>query len=273
MSQKYKNQNMVKKNKKLVSIIVPAYKADKYLKQCLESLLNQTYPYIEIILVLEESDIPSKKIVNEYRDNDKLKIVEEKKNLGPAHTRNLAIKNSKGDYISFCDADDFFTDEKIEEQIRVIDNEFGLVYTDFSVVDENNRLIDKIKTPEWNFNKWIKSGYIAFSTVLVKKDFLEEVNFMDENLSSNEDFDLLIKLSKLTKFKRVPQFLAYRRIHNSNLSKNKETLLSRYYIYNKYGYRFIAIKSLIWGFVYSNIFYFLIKHESLYSVVKKLLKK
>ena len=143
------------------------------------------------------------------------------------------------------------------------------MYTDFYLINDD-KIISKNITPEWNFDKWIKSGYIFFSSIIVKKIILESVGLMDEKLTSNEDFDLLIKLSKLTEFKRTPKFLAYRRIHSSNLSKNYKTLISRYYIYKKYNYNFLAIYSLIHGFIFSNIFYFIINHDSLYSIAKRL---
>lgn len=255
-------------NKDLVSIIVPVYNADHYLKECIESLLKQTYPFIEIILVIEESDISCKTILSDYKSNKKLKIIEEKRNLGPAHTRNLAIRNAKGKYISFCDVDDFFSYEKIEIQIKMMKNEIGLVYSDFYLINENSEIIDEIYTPEWDFDSWIRSGYIAFSTVIVKKNLLDEIQLIDENLSSNEDFDLLIKLSKITEFKRASGFLAYRRIHKSNLSKNTKTLITRYHIYKKYNYNLLAIKSIIVGFIYSRIFYNFLNHKKLYAIAK-----
>lgn len=258
----------------LVSIIVPAYKSEKYLEECLESLVNQTFSNIEIIVVLEEHDYATKKIVKQFSEEYKnFLVIEEEKNLGPAHTRNVAIKNSNGKFIAFCDADEIFCPEKIERQVLVLDQFHGLVYSDFYLINENGKLLDKINTRDWNFEQWIKSTYIAFSTTLLRKNLLFEVGLLDETLSSNEDFDLLIKLSKHTKFKRVPEFLATRRIHKNNLSKkHKETLISRYLIYKKYGYNFLAIKSLINGLIFSNIFYFLVDNPKIYFIFRKLFR-
>ena len=264
---------MITKNQKnindLISIIIPAFKAEKYLEECLLSLFTQSYLNIEVVIVIEKSDFKAKKILTKFCDKN-IQIIEEEKNLGPAHTRNIGIKHSNGKFISFCDADDYFKPKKLEEQIKLFSDNIGLVYSDFYLINDDNDIIDKIITPEWNFDNWIKSGYIFFSSIIVKKIILESVGLMDEKLTSNEDFDLLIKLSKLTEFKRTPKLLAYRRIHSSNLSKNYKTLISRYYIYKKYNYNFLAIYSLIHGFIFSNIFYFIIKHESLYSIVKRL---
>lgn len=256
-----------------VSIIVPAYKADNYLKECLDSLSNQTYPSIEVIVVYEEHDLATKFILKEYENDDRFKLISEEKNLGAAHTRNLAIKYSTGEYIAFCDADDTFRPEKIEEQMKLMDDEFGLIYSDFSLIDNTGNLVDNIKTPEWNFDKWIHSWYICFSTVLVKREFLEAVGLLDENLTSNEDFDLLIKLSKQTNFKRTPKLLAYRRIHSSNMSKNRKTMIVRYHIYRRYNYNFLAVYSIIHGFFYSTIFFFIVERPFLYNTAKKIMGK
>jgi|GEM_PF-1635899 len=267
------NQSTPGTEDRLVSVIVPAYKADKYLKECLDSLLNQTYPFLEVVVVYEGHDLATKHVLNGYVNNEKFKLISEEKNLGAAHTRNLAIKHSTGDYIAFCDADDIFSPEKIEEQMKIVDPKFGLTYTDFSLIDEGGNLVDNIKSPEWNFDKWIKSWYICFSTVMVKRSVLESAGLMDESLSSNEDFDLLIRLSKQTNFRRTPKRLVYRRIHSSNLSRSKKTIISRYHIYRKYNYNFLALYSVLHGFFYSGIFYFIVERPLLYNTAKKILRK
>ena len=266
MDKMIKNGN---RNFKRVSIIVPAYKADEYLKECLDSLSNQTYPAVEVVVVYEEHDLATRSILKEYKNKEKFKLISEEKNLGAAHTRNLAIKHSTGEYIAFCDADDTFRPEKIEEQMKLIDDEFGLIYSDFSLIDTEGSLVDDIETQEWNFDKWIRSYFICFSTVLVKKNFLEA----GENLDFNEDFDLLIRLSQQTNFKRAPKLLAYRRIHSSNMSKNRKTVTVRYHIYRKYNYNFLAVRSLLNSLIYSRIFFFIVEKPFLYNTAKKILGK
>ena len=110
---------MIPKNQKnineLISIIVPAYKAEKYLEECLESLFSQTYPNIEVVIVIEKSDFEAKRIITKF-PKKKILVIEEEKNLGPAHTRNMGIKSSNGTFISFCDADDYFKPEKFKNR-------------------------------------------------------------------------------------------------------------------------------------------------------------
>ncbi len=92
---------------KLISVIVPVYNAEKYLKECVESLINQTYINLEIILINDGSTDNSIQICNEYADYDSRIIVVDKLNEGVSKTRNLGIEIAKGDFITFVDSDDY----------------------------------------------------------------------------------------------------------------------------------------------------------------------
>ena len=90
-----------------ISIIVPIYNTEKYLERCLQSILNQSYRNIEIILVNDGSDDNSLAICNKYKDKEKRIIVIDKKHTGVADTRNIGLKKSSGNYIGFVDSDDY----------------------------------------------------------------------------------------------------------------------------------------------------------------------
>ena len=100
--------------KKLVSIIVPIYKVEKYLKQCLDSILNQTYENIEIILVDDGSPDNCGKICDEYASNDKRIRVIHKENGGLSSARNAGLDVATGEYISFIDSDDYVSENFIK---------------------------------------------------------------------------------------------------------------------------------------------------------------
>ena len=89
-----------------ISIIVPIYNCEKYLKRCLESIINQTYNNLEIILLNDGSSDNSLKIIKEYKKKDNRIIVIDKKNTGVSDTRNIGIQKASGKYICFCDSDD-----------------------------------------------------------------------------------------------------------------------------------------------------------------------
>lgn len=127
-----------------ISIIVPIYNAYKYLDRCINSLVNQTYKNIEIILLNDGSSDDSIKIINKYASEDKRIIVVDKENTGVSDTRNIGIKKATGDYISFCDADDMYDKDYIKIMYETIKQKnVDMVRCNYKIIDSNNKFISK----------------------------------------------------------------------------------------------------------------------------------
>ena len=99
----------------LISVIVPVYNTEKYLRKCIESILSQSYKNIELLLINDGSTDSSAEICREYLDKDKRCYYFEKENGGLSDARNYGIERAKGEYITFVDSDDFFLEEAIEK--------------------------------------------------------------------------------------------------------------------------------------------------------------
>ena len=126
----------------LISVIVPVYNAEKYLRACLDSIVNQTYKNIEIILVDDGSTDGSGAICNEYADKDVRIKVYHIPNGGVSNARNLGIDNANGEYISFVDSDDEVSREYVEKLYCAIEyKEQDLVIGNFCDVYENRKII------------------------------------------------------------------------------------------------------------------------------------
>lgn len=104
----------------LVSVIVPIYNVEKYIKECVESIINQTYKNLEIILINDGSTDDSYKICKKYSDQDSRIVLIDKENGGSASAKNYGLKIAKGDYISFVDSDDFIELDMIEYMLNTI---------------------------------------------------------------------------------------------------------------------------------------------------------
>ena len=107
---------------KLVSVIITTYRRSDKIERAIESVLNQTYKNIEIIIVDDNSNEPeerkkTKKIVKKYSE---IKYIQNKENLGGALSRNVGIDNANGDFIAFLDDDDKYTEDKLKNNINVI---------------------------------------------------------------------------------------------------------------------------------------------------------
>lgn len=109
-------------NLPLISVLLPAYNVEKYIARCIESLLEQTYSNIEIIIVDDYSPDNAGKIAEEYAQKDKrIKVFHHKKNLGFSAARNTGLDNCSGDYITFIDSDDWVKKDYIEYLYKIID--------------------------------------------------------------------------------------------------------------------------------------------------------
>ena len=129
---------MMKKssNDLLISIILPYYKKLKFFKKTYNSILNQTYKNFELIIVYDDSDLVElKKIKEIIKNNSKTKIICNKKNLGAGPSRNKGIKLSKGNYLSFIDADDLWKKNKLQKQLKFLKKTITIL---FVVTTEKN---------------------------------------------------------------------------------------------------------------------------------------
>ena len=186
-----------------VSIIVPVYNAQKYLRECLESIINQTYYDIEILCINDGSRDSSLSILNEYKEKDKRINVINKENTGVSKTRNLGIDNAQGNYIIFVDADDKIDKFMIEKMMRIVTkNQAEIVVCSNNLIDKNSKERSlniksqykecdnmKIKEKERCFEYLYDLGLgIPIWNKLLKKQFLIENQIrFSENMTYDED--------------------------------------------------------------------------------------
>lgn len=182
-----------------VSVILPTVPGrEELLEQTLKSVKNQAYKNMEILVVDE--------------------------GLPKAIQLNMGIQRSKGKFIAFLDDDDIWAPEKIEHQINIMekDKAIGLTYTDIIIINSKGKEIKRNTSLEWNQKIFFKKRFICWSSVVIRKDILPKIKknsfYLDENLPSADDFDFLVRASKVTKFKRVPGFLTYYRWHENSIS-------------------------------------------------------
>lgn len=253
-------------NNKLVSIIVPAYNGEKFLIKCIDSLLNQTYNSIEIIVIYDPSEDKTLDLLKKY--GNKINLVQNTIKTSPGDARNIGLNIAKGEYIAFCDVDDFYSHDKIEKQVSILEikGDVGLVYSDFFLIDSDGNIIETIKTLDWDHKKWISKRYIALSSILLRKSLVMISGYFDPKFHSSEDFDFLLRLSKITQFERLPESLMYRRIHENNLSKKfpLKSKITQLQIYFKHKMYFTGVFNFIIGLIISPIFYVVIRYPSLY---------
>jgi len=206
----------------LVSVVMPAYMCANFIKYSIQSVINQTYKNIELIIVIDGCADKTKDIVNDYKliDN-RIKIIEHKVNLGISAARNTGICNSKGQYIAFCDSDDTWRKDKLENQISLIKTSGQFMsHSSADVIDSNGYKIGYRSMPVTiDKNNIRRRNYIVNSSAVIDRNAYKEIYFND---IKHEDYDLWLRLIKDHKSSiglDVP--LVRYRSHGNNFTSNK----------------------------------------------------
>ncbi len=184
-----------------VSIILPAYNGEKFIKETLESLLGQTYHDFEILAVDDGSTDSTADIVKSF-DDKRVKYFHKENSGNQAIPRNFGIKQAKGEYIAFCDQDDLWYPEKLERQMAVNDKNAGIIVASTDVVDSHGKKIGARYVPDGymdsseSFRMLLEEDFITACSAVFPKKVLDEVGLLREDLSGNDDYNLWLKITR-----------------------------------------------------------------------------
>lgn len=224
------------KKEELVSIVVPVYNAEKFLKDTIQTVLEQTYPNWELLLVDDCSNDNSVGIIKEYvKDDKRIRLLKNEKNSGAALTRNHGIKEAKGTYLCFLDADDLWEKEKLEKQLKFMkENHCAFSFTDYEFADSNGVPNGKkVKVPKTiNYKQALKNTTIFTSTVMFDLNKLTKEDIYMPDVKSEDTatwWKILKKISFAYGINNI--VVLYRRSANT-LSSNKIKAIRR--IWNLY---------------------------------------
>jgi len=175
------------------SVIIPMYNAEKTISRALQSVLNQSYPAYEIIIVDDASTDISCDIITKYQ-NDKVQLIKKQTNTGSSDTRNIGMNIAKGDYIAFLDADDIWHKHKLTLVNDAIISIPGLYLFFHPFTQENinnNQLPGKLKINKYPFVKLLPSNKIATSCAIIRNDTFFR---FEPSMRYTEDFDLWLRI-------------------------------------------------------------------------------
>lgn len=205
----------MKKTNKLVSVIIPTYKRSDTLKRAVNSVLNQTYKNIEIIVVDDNNPETAERertrfVMTQYENIDTVKYIEHPYNKNGSAARNTGFRAAKGDYIAFLDDDDEFLPEKVEKQVQCLEYRgeiWGACYTNY-IRKDGNKIYSRSAENREGFllkeelmrNLWVAAG----SNLMIRHSVVEHVGGFDESFRRNQDVEFLIKILKHYKLAHVP---------------------------------------------------------------------
>ena len=236
--------------KDLISIIVPIYNVEKYLNKCIESIVNQTYENIEIILIDDGSNDNSGIICDEYAKKDNRIIVVHKENGGVSSARNKGLKIAKGEWISFVDADDWIEQIFCQTLLnKVTQEQADIALCGYNRITDNRKKKINANNQEvfLNSNEYLvkslnpQTGFGFCHMRLIKKEVLKSISF-NERIEVGEDALFNIQLSTyIKKAVFLKQPLYNYRINNQSVVKRYDENYA-----NKYLKSMKIIEEYIW---------------------------
>lgn len=210
---------------KKVSVIIPVYNSEKYLKQCLDSVLSQTYKNLEIICIDDCSTDKSVKIIKSINDS-RIKLIKLKTNSGAGVCRNKGIDVATGDYICFLDSDDYWYLDKIEKQINFIENK-AFIYSKYLYLNGNNTHVARVPKI-LTYKGLLKNSAIFTSTVMLNMNYLDKKDIYMPNIRMGQDYGAWYKVIKKVKVAYGMQdVLSIYRVGEKSLSSNKLKAIKR----------------------------------------------
>jgi glycosyltransferase involved in cell wall biosynthesis len=205
----------------LVSVVIPAYNAERFIAEAVGSALAQTWPNVEAVVVDDGSSDGTLDALEAYGTDERVRVISQD-NAGPSAARNRGIEAARGEFIAFLDADDLWLPEKLERQMPLFENEkVGVVYC---MVRQETGTGAKI---EFNARKprrgkvfWdvLRENFLMLPTMVVRRTCLDETGLFDTDLLTAEDTHLYARLARVCEYDYVDDVLMVRRVHGANLS-------------------------------------------------------
>lgn len=213
-----------------VSVIIPNYNYAQYVGEAIESVMNQTYKDIEIVVVNNGSTDDSMEVLEKY--SKKIRLINQE-NLGQSGSRKTGLEVATGDFIAFLDADDKWNPQKIEKQMLLFTSRVELVYCGINLFSEKSQKVFATEIP--TFRGSCSDSFIEYpgvsivlsgeSTSIFTRSLLNKVGGFDPELNSAAGWDFFRRCSKFSEFDFVPEPLVNYRLHSSNMSNSSQNTI------------------------------------------------
>lgn len=201
---------------------MPVYNGERYLREAIESILNQTFTGFEFVILNDGSTDRSAEIVRSY-DDPRIRFYENDHNIGLTLTLNRGLRLLEGEYVARMDADDISVPHRLAKQVDFLDThaDVGVVGTAITIIDEKARIVTtRHHPPSHNVLRWCLCLFdpIAHPTALMRRHIVESAGGYQVETGTAEDYDLWRRLSREMKLANLPDVLLYLRRHTSNVT-------------------------------------------------------
>ena len=210
-----------------VSVVVPTYNRARIIGETLESILNQEFRDLELLVVLDGCTDDTEGVVKSYADS-RVRLLKQGNSGGPAAPRNVGVQNANGKYIAFCDDDDLWMPHKLTRQVAVLegDPQAALCFTDGVVFGDGGVIARRALKNGFegnHFQRLLYGNFIANSSVLVRREVLAQVGPFntDRVLHGSEDYEMWLRVAYAHKLVSIPEPLIKYRVHRGNLARDR----------------------------------------------------
>lgn len=215
---------MEEKNLPLISVVMPAYNAGRYIEAAIRSVQDQTYRNWELLVIDDGSRDETTRIVRDMaREDPRIRLYENPENMGTARTRNRGLDLSRGAYIALLDSDDLWLPGKLQKQYRLaLKAQADIVYGSYEIVDEADQTLcrDFLVPERTDYPSLLKNNVIGCSTVLLRSEAIRGFRFTEEFY--HEDYVLWLRLLQAgKKAVGVPEICVKYRVHSGGRAANK----------------------------------------------------
>ncbi len=220
-----------------VSVIMPTYNRSRLIGKAIESVICQTYSDWELIIVDDGSTDQTEEMVQKYVQTDRRIRYLKQQNTGCASARNRALAESVGKYIAFIDDDDVYLPDKLELQVKFLDEnpETGFVYSDTELVDSQGKHLRNVpEVPQKSFLELIMGFAVPPVAILMRRECFEKVGGFCTELRSTDDYDMWLRIAKEFPIAYFPSRVAQYVWHDGNLTLNqRKTTANLMFIYKR----------------------------------------
>ncbi len=208
-----------------ISVILPIFNGEKHIEKTLKTILNQTYKNFELMIINDGSTDKTPEILSRIKDK-RVKVINNKKNLGVTKSLNLGIKKARCKYIARCDSDDLNYPKRFEKQINFLEEnpEYVLIGSNAKWINEKGKTLKgfKVKIEDRDIRRWMYiRNQFHHPSVMYKKSIFEKVGGYNEKFNGVEDYELWFRMMKFGKVYNLKENLIERRINEEGVTAKK----------------------------------------------------
>ncbi|MDF0750462.1 glycosyltransferase [Marinobacter sp. 71-i] len=209
----------------LVSIVTPTYNRADFIEQAVNSVLAQTYANFELLIVDDGSTDNTRELLEPALADSRVRYFHQE-NQGQSVARNLAISEAKGDFVCFLDSDNYWPPEKLEKQVELFrqHSDYDVIYGDIIIIDETGKEVTRKNMSRYSGHiarYMIRDNCVSMNTAMAKRRCFDELGAMSGKRRVADDYDLWLRFSARFRFLYVPEFFAYYRVMDDQISSDK----------------------------------------------------